>query len=219
MVDRYHYDVWGVPTIDREQVPQPLLYGGYVYDRELSGPGDVTATGQPVGWYWLSVRHYDPASSASCSRTRASRKAPGATSTRATTRWTPPTRAASSLRLGPLTLGNCSTNPSLTDVAVGVGIGVGVALVVAGTVATGGGLAVGLAGGEAFLGLDVATLTVAGPALVTAGSGVLTGDPAFGGVGGSGSRRRLRRTWRAAYRRERIRRLYWTSQWSTVLSL
>ena len=60
VVDRYHYDVWGVPTIDREQVPQPLLYGGYVYDRELSGPGDVTASGQPVGWYWLSVRHYDP---------------------------------------------------------------------------------------------------------------------------------------------------------------
>ena len=44
------------PTI----VSQPLLYGGYVYDRELSGPGDVTASGQPVGWYWLSVRHYDP---------------------------------------------------------------------------------------------------------------------------------------------------------------
>ena len=60
VVDRYAYDVWGVPTIDREQVPQPLLYGGYVYDRELSGPGDVTASGQPVGWYWLSVRHYDP---------------------------------------------------------------------------------------------------------------------------------------------------------------
>ena len=60
VVDRYHYDVWGVPTIDREEVPQPLLYGGYVYDRELSGPGDVTATGQAAGWYWLSVRPYDP---------------------------------------------------------------------------------------------------------------------------------------------------------------
>ena len=60
VVDRYHYDLWGVPTIDQGEVPQPLLYGGYLYDRELSGPGDVTASGQPVGWYWLSVRHYDP---------------------------------------------------------------------------------------------------------------------------------------------------------------
>ena len=60
VVDRYAYDIWGMPTTISEQVPQPLLYGGYVYDRELSGPGDVTATGQPVGWYWLSVRHYDP---------------------------------------------------------------------------------------------------------------------------------------------------------------
>jgi hypothetical protein len=60
VVDRYHYDLWGVPSIDLEEVPQPLLYGGYVYDRELSGPGDVTASGQPVGWYWLSVRPYHP---------------------------------------------------------------------------------------------------------------------------------------------------------------
>ena len=34
---------------------QPLLYAGYVYDRELHGPGEA------AGWYWLSVRHYDPA--------------------------------------------------------------------------------------------------------------------------------------------------------------
>src|SRR5579871_3969492 len=47
VVDRYHYDLWGVPTIDREDVPQPFLYGGYVYDREFSGPGEST------GWYWL----------------------------------------------------------------------------------------------------------------------------------------------------------------------
>jgi hypothetical protein len=53
--------LWGVPTTISKQVPQPLLSGGYVYDWELSGPGDMTATGQPVGWYWLSVRHhYDP---------------------------------------------------------------------------------------------------------------------------------------------------------------
>ena len=55
VVDRYHYDVWGVPTIDLERVPQPLLYAGYVYDREFHGPGEAS------GWYWLSVRHYDPA--------------------------------------------------------------------------------------------------------------------------------------------------------------
>jgi len=47
--------VWGVPTIDLERVPQPLLYAGYVYDREFHGPGEA------AGWYWLSVRHYDPA--------------------------------------------------------------------------------------------------------------------------------------------------------------
>ena len=47
VVDRYHYDVWGVPSFDLETVPQPLLYAGYRYDREL-------------GWYWLSAREYDP---------------------------------------------------------------------------------------------------------------------------------------------------------------
>jgi RHS repeat-associated protein len=35
-------------------VPQPFLYASYIYDRELSGPGESS------GWYWLSVRHYDP---------------------------------------------------------------------------------------------------------------------------------------------------------------
>jgi RHS repeat-associated protein len=49
-----HYDVWGVPTIGLETVPQPLLYAGYWYDRELGMPGEST------GWYWLSVRPYDP---------------------------------------------------------------------------------------------------------------------------------------------------------------
>ena len=48
VVDRYHYDLWGVPTIDQEGLPQPLLYAGYFYDREL-------------GWYWLASRPYDPA--------------------------------------------------------------------------------------------------------------------------------------------------------------
>lgn len=36
-------------------MPQPLRYRGYVYDRELLGHGEAS------GWYWLSVRHYDPA--------------------------------------------------------------------------------------------------------------------------------------------------------------
>jgi len=55
VVDRYSYDLWGKPTISLEGVPQPFLYAGYVYDRELTGPGETT------GWYWLSVRSYDPA--------------------------------------------------------------------------------------------------------------------------------------------------------------
>ena len=55
VVDRYAYDLWGKPTTLSEQVPQPFLYAGYVYDRELADPGAAT------GWYWLSVRHYDPA--------------------------------------------------------------------------------------------------------------------------------------------------------------
>ena len=50
VVDRYSYDVWGVPTIILENVKQPLLYAGYWYDRELSMPNETT------GWYWLSVR-------------------------------------------------------------------------------------------------------------------------------------------------------------------
>jgi RHS repeat-associated protein len=55
VVDRYSYDVWGVPTISVENAKQPLLYAGYWYDRELGMPNETT------GWYWLSVRAYDPA--------------------------------------------------------------------------------------------------------------------------------------------------------------
>jgi RHS repeat-associated protein len=55
VVDRYRYNVWGVPTISLEDVPQPLLYAGYWYDRELGMPGET------AGWYWPSVRAYDPA--------------------------------------------------------------------------------------------------------------------------------------------------------------
>jgi len=29
VVDRYAYDLWGVPTSTSETVPQPLRYGGY----------------------------------------------------------------------------------------------------------------------------------------------------------------------------------------------
>ncbi len=54
VVDRYHYDSWGVPTVDLETVKQPLLYAGYWYDRELSAPNETT------GWYWLATRPYDP---------------------------------------------------------------------------------------------------------------------------------------------------------------
>jgi RHS repeat-associated protein len=54
VVDRYSYDVWGLPTIALESVKQPLLYAGYWYDRELAMPNETT------GWYWLSVRSYDP---------------------------------------------------------------------------------------------------------------------------------------------------------------
>jgi len=55
VVDRYHYDLWGAPSIDLEAVKQPLLYAGYWYDRELHAPNATT------GWYWLSVRPYNPA--------------------------------------------------------------------------------------------------------------------------------------------------------------
>jgi RHS repeat-associated protein len=47
VVDRYSNDLWGAPTSISETVVQPLRYAGYWYDREL-------------GWYWLSVRSYDP---------------------------------------------------------------------------------------------------------------------------------------------------------------
>jgi RHS repeat-associated protein len=58
-VDQYQYDAWGAPAApgsngNQESVPQPLWYRGYLYDRELQTPG----TG--AGWYWLSVRSYDP---------------------------------------------------------------------------------------------------------------------------------------------------------------
>jgi len=48
VVDSYSYDQWGKPTSVQEAVPQQLRYAGYWYDGEL-------------GWYWLSVRSYDPA--------------------------------------------------------------------------------------------------------------------------------------------------------------
>lgn len=47
VVDRYSYDVWGAPTGATETVPQPFRYAGYWWDKE-------------VGWYWVSVRSYDP---------------------------------------------------------------------------------------------------------------------------------------------------------------
>jgi RHS repeat-associated protein len=67
VVDQYEYDVWGAPQVtndglhagsgsgaDVENVPQPLWYRSYLYDRELQTPGEIG------GWYWLSVRSYDP---------------------------------------------------------------------------------------------------------------------------------------------------------------
>jgi len=47
VVDQYSYDLWGEPEAVSETVPQQLRYAGYWYDTEL-------------GWYWLSVRSYDP---------------------------------------------------------------------------------------------------------------------------------------------------------------
>src|SRR6185437_9083233 len=47
VVDSYTYDQWGKPLTVSESVPQQLRYAGYWYDNEL-------------GWYWLSVRAYDP---------------------------------------------------------------------------------------------------------------------------------------------------------------
>ncbi|HVD03394.1 MAG TPA: RHS repeat-associated core domain-containing protein, partial [Candidatus Dormibacteraeota bacterium] len=47
VVDSYTYDQWGKPLTVSESVPQQLRYAGSWYDNEL-------------GWYWLSVRSYDP---------------------------------------------------------------------------------------------------------------------------------------------------------------
>lgn len=49
VVDRYAYDLWGERLADgtSESVPQQLRYRGYWFDSEL-------------GWYWVSVRSYDP---------------------------------------------------------------------------------------------------------------------------------------------------------------
>src|SRR6185437_5795658 len=46
-VGSYTYDQWGKLLTVSESVPQQLRYAGYWYDNEL-------------GWYWLSVRAYDP---------------------------------------------------------------------------------------------------------------------------------------------------------------
>ncbi len=48
VVDAYAYDAWGQPVGAYETVAQPFRYGGYWYDAAL-------------GWYWVSVRPYDPA--------------------------------------------------------------------------------------------------------------------------------------------------------------
>jgi len=48
VVDSYRYDQWGKLVTISESVPQQLRYAGYWYDNEL-------------GWYWLTVRAYDPA--------------------------------------------------------------------------------------------------------------------------------------------------------------
>ncbi|HVC82030.1 MAG TPA: RHS repeat-associated core domain-containing protein [Chloroflexota bacterium] len=47
VVDSHSYDQWGKPLTISESVPQQRRYAGSWYDNEL-------------GWYWLSVRSYDP---------------------------------------------------------------------------------------------------------------------------------------------------------------
>ncbi len=47
VVDAYAYDAWGQTVGAYETVAQPFRYGGYWYDAAL-------------GWYWVSVRPYDP---------------------------------------------------------------------------------------------------------------------------------------------------------------
>lgn len=42
-------------NLTHEDVPRPLWYGGYIEDRDLQTPGEYAG-----GWYWLSVRSYDP---------------------------------------------------------------------------------------------------------------------------------------------------------------
>jgi len=46
-VDAYAYDAWGQPAGAYESVAQPFRYAGYWWDNNL-------------GWYWVSVRSYDP---------------------------------------------------------------------------------------------------------------------------------------------------------------
>ncbi len=47
VVDAYAYDAWGQTVGAYETVAQPFRYAGYWYDAAL-------------GWYWVSVRPYDP---------------------------------------------------------------------------------------------------------------------------------------------------------------
>src|SRR5205085_2493742 len=46
IVDTYTYELWGEQKVVSETVAQPLRYAGYWFDK--------------LGWYWLSVRSYDP---------------------------------------------------------------------------------------------------------------------------------------------------------------
>ena len=129
VVDSYAYDAWGRPTASSELVPQPLWYRGYVYDRELKAPGEG------AGWYWLSVRSYDP--------TIGRFIQPDPSEQEGTRSYVyagdDPLDASdpsglAGVCIGPLTIGDCSTNPDPGQVAGGVSLLVGAAAITAAAV-------------------------------------------------------------------------------------
>ena len=170
VVDRYHYDVWGVPAIDLERVPQPLLYAGYVYDREFHGPGEA------AGWYWLSVRHYDPALGRFLQPDPSEQEG---------------TRSYVYCHDDPLDCADPSGLFGWEDVTNAVGDAVGRAFVPLGVGLMGTGILLSGLGALQGMGMDpgsgpdTASLLLAGSALTSAGYNLLTGE----GIGGGGEGR------------------------------
>ena len=165
VVQRYVYGPWGdlIPLLSGpELVPQPLLYRGYVYDRELTGHGEAS------GWYWLSVRSYDPNIGRFIQPDPSEQEG---------------TRSYVYCGDAPLDCSDPSGLLSLEDVG-NVALAVGVGLIVVGVAATGVGLVAEAAGFGAVGAFSTAVLLTSGPLLVGEGSSIVSGEPMIGGGGG-----------------------------------